>query len=281
MVRFTRLKGEEGLLIAEDKTPKRIAYLPDLYHFPDVADPYESQHLELRVFQRIDNEASEALKILDANQPLDVRYRTALVRFVVSLWHRSPSRLRAIRQYLATQGDGSPFIGLQADEVEVGLKAAANRLLERLVGSSYVEMMSRLVPHRLLLPPGSKRLLTSDRPATMSAQLTSADAFMLLPYGPDRLIVFARLASIAQSFAVQRPNDLVYGINKAVVEQAEDLVIGSDRAALKMIDRVFLRNASGKTFDIMGHIRRRAPIFTVHPTTSQIRKESEFRIPFR
>ncbi len=265
VVRYTRPRGSEGPLAVKRKAPRGIAYQRDLYQIPDIQDPVASQRLELIFFQHVDDQAATALQFLDAGKSLTENHRVALVRFVISLLHRSPSRLSAIRREIA-QSPGAPFQHLKGADLEQSVKSMANRLLEMLVGSAQAAtLLAELVPHRIIVPSGTKSFLTSDRPVSVSGQLVSPDAFMALPYGPDRMILFTKVADIARSFATQTPNILVKGINGAVVEQAEDLVVGSDDHARRMVDRLFLRPQPNTVRDPVGLVRRKAPFVDLSP----------------
>lgn len=266
VIRYRRPQGKDGPIECCQKAVKGVAYERDLYQLPDIADLAESQQVELRFFQAVDDRAAMVLQRLDAGATLEPGDRTALARFMVSLLHRSPSRLEAIRRELADRREEAPFRDLEGADLERALKSMSVRLLEMLVGSDNgADLLTRLVPHQIRIRGASKTLLTSDRPVTVSAQLVAPDAFMVLPYGPDRMIVFTRIVDIARSFATQDPNVLVRGINCAVVEQAEDVVVGADRAALRMVDRLFLRPQPGTTRDPVGLIRRKAPFRDLFP----------------
>lgn len=266
VVRYIRPQGKDGPIECKSKAPKGIAYERDLYRLPDIADAAESQQVELRFFQAIDDRAATALQRLDNEAALDRDDRAALARFMVSLLHRSPSRLGAIRRELAAQREDAPFRDLEGAAFERALKSMSIRLLEMLVGSDDgATLLTQLIPHRIVIEGAGRTLLTSDRPVTVSAQLVAPDAFMVLPYGPDRMIVFTKIADIARSFATQQRNVLVRGINCAVVEQAEDIVVAADRDAFRMVDKLFLRPQPGTTRDPVGLIRRRAPFRDLFP----------------
>lgn len=282
VIRYVRPLGNDGPLDCRGKAPKGIAYERDLYQLPDIPDLAESQQIEMRFFQEVDDRAATALQRVDANTPLSLEDRTALARFMVSLLHRSPSRLGAIRRELLEKREGAPFRDLEGDELDRAVKAMSNRLLENLVGSDYgADLLTRLVPHPIIINGASKALMTSDRPVSVSGQLVSSDAFMILPYGPDRMIVFTRKADVARSFATQDKNILVKGINGAVVEQAEDIIVAADRDAYRMVDRLFLRPQPGMTRDPVGLIRRKAPFVDLFPKLPNVSRHRKNDLKYR
>jgi hypothetical protein len=263
---YRRPLGQSGPLDCKRKSPSAIAYERDLYQQPDIDDPAESQSLELKLFQRIDDRAAKALRKLDQLQRGSAADRIALSQFMVSLLHRSPSRLKAIRAELAERTEGAPYRDLEGDEFERVLKATANRLLAMLVQSANAAtIVSRFKIFRIDVGSASKKLLTSDRPITVSEQIIAPDAFMILPYAPDRLALLAHREAIAKSFSSQDPNVLVAGINRAVVEQSEDIVIAADQDARRMIDGLFMHPQSDRARDGIGLIRRKSPLINLQP----------------
>lgn len=259
VVRYVR-RGKEGALEVKHKVPKGIAYQRDLYQLPDIVDPVFSQEIERVFFQMIDDGAATALRCFDAGEELNRDEREALCRFVVSLLYRSPSSLSALRQHIERCSD-VPFQHLTGSDLDHALKSLTNRLMYLLIDSDQAtQLLNHLTPHRIIVPRGTEAFLTSDRPVTLSAQLTSDEAFMLLPYGPDRLIVFSKSTRIVNSFVKQMPNNLVRGVNSAVIEQGEVLVVAADNHARSMVECLFLRRQPGITVDSLGHIRRKAPL---------------------
>ena len=200
-----------------------MAYEPNLYHLPDIEDPAESQELEMRFFQQIDDRAAKALARFDRGEHGTTEERIALSQFMVSLLHRSPSRLRAIRSELATQTCGAPYEGLEGEAFDHALKSTANRLLNALVENADASsVVSQFQTFGIDVSTARRTLLTSDRPITSSALLIAPDAFVILPYAPYRLLVLARDAKVAEAFASQDATVLVEGINQAVVGTVDE-----------------------------------------------------------
>lgn len=264
--RYVRPKGKDGPLDCRRKPPSAIGYERDLYHLPDIDEPVVSQQLESEFFQRIDDRAAVALQKLDRLERGSVADRVALSQFVISLLHRSPGRLTSMRSELSSRVDGAPYADLEGDEFERVLKATCNRLLASLVESNDAEaLVSSFKAFRIDVSGSKKSLLTSDCPVTISAQLVANDAFMILPYAPNRLLILTHHEAIANAFSSQPPDVLVAGINQAVVEQSEDVIVAYDKKATRMIDRLFLRPASEKARDSIGLIRRRSPLVDLAP----------------
>jgi hypothetical protein len=266
VVRYVRPRGANGPLDCKRKPPKAVAYERDLYQQPDIQDLAASQALELKFFQQIDDRAAIALRKLEEGERGTGEDRVALSRFMVSLLHRSPSRLTAMRKELAQRTTGAPYDGLEGDEFDRVLKATTNRLLAELVHSpEAARLVSQFRAFKVDVSASSKTLLTSDRPVMLSAQLVASDAFMIMPYAPDRLLILTHKEPIAGSFSSQDPTVLVNGMNQAIVEQSEDIVVASDERDRPMVDRLFLRPGPNVVFDAIGLIRRKSPLVDLSP----------------
>ena len=281
VVRYIRPRGVGDRLDCKRKTTSAIAYERNLYQLPDIDDPIESQALELRFFQKIDDRAAVALDKLDRLERGNVADRVALSQFLFSLLHRSPSRLAAIRRELADRTAEAPYRALVGEEFDRAVKAMSNRLLASLVESEHgARIVSKFRAFRIDVSASSKRLLTSDRPVNVSAQLISPDAFLILPYAPDRLLILTHREEIANAFSSQDPTTLVRGINIAVVEQSEDLVIAADENATRMIDKTFLQPGSRAQSDPIGLIRRKSPFIDLTPKTRFFTRQNKAGMRF-
>ncbi|NBB41372.1 DUF4238 domain-containing protein [Sphingobium yanoikuyae] len=280
LYRYVRPQGADGILDCKRRAPKAVAYERDLYQMPNIADAERSQFLEMEFFQRIDDRAAIALRKVDSQQHTSPEDRVALAQFMISLLHRSPSRLATMRTELAKQTEGAPYNGLSGATLDTALKSTANQLLALLIGSKDgTKIVGDFRAFRIDTSRATRTLLTSDRPVTVSAQLISDDAFMILPYAPDRLLILTHLPDIARSFASQRPNDLVTGINQAVVEQSEDIIVGADDCAFRMVDRLFLRPQADRILDSIGLIRRKSPLVRTEEHTTSVGSQASRAAP--
>ncbi len=84
-----------------------------------------------------------------------------------------------------------------------------------------------------------RRLVTSDIPIMLSQGTRNRGAFIMLPYAPDRLIIFAREENVALAFSTQEHDVLVNGINDAIVRQAQQVIIATDEAERTFIEERF------------------------------------------
>ncbi len=261
LIEYTRPPGKDGKLHFKPRAPAAAGYEPNLYKLRDVENLEDSQSLELKLFQPIDDRAARALNKFEELEKPVAEDHMALCQFAISLLYRTPKRLEALKDGLKNQTEGAPYADLSGKDYDDKLNATTRRLLAILVESdSGLSFVSKFKAGRIAVNGASKSLLTSDRPILASAQLSANDAYMMLPYAPDRLLILTHHISIAQSFASQNPSKLVAGINQAIVEQSENVVIASDKRARLMIDRLFLRSQSNQNTCPAGLIRRKSPL---------------------
>jgi hypothetical protein len=243
VVSYVRPQGSDGKLHFAMKPPAAVGYEPYLYELPDIKDPKDRQSVELDLLQSVDSKAATALNRLDQGETLTDEEHGALCQFVKSLVHRTPERLKALREDLAKRTEGAPFAGLTGREFDDKLKATNNRLLSLLVDApDELSMFPTFKADRIVVNGATKKLLTSDRPMIASAQIMAHDAFILMPYAPDCLIILTHRKSIITTISNETnkyPNIFVSNINKAIVEQAETIVIASNNQATRMIEKRF------------------------------------------
>lgn len=266
LFRYVRPRGPDGPVSCLRRYPAAVAYERDLYRLRTLEDPRESQQLEQKFFQVIDDRAMKALRKLDRLERGSAVDRIALSQFMISLMHRSPSRLLAMRAELTARLADSPEVVRSDPRFEDAVSTSANRLLASLVGSAEgAAIVSKFKVFRIPIQGTRAKLLTSDRPILVSSELITREAFMILPYAPDRLVILCHEEQIPRSFATQNPDALVAGINQAVVEQSEDVIIAADRSQDAMIEKLFRRPQLDLQLDGLGLVRRKAPFVDLRP----------------
>lgn len=277
LVRYNRPNGPKSEVYYKELSPSAVAYQPNLYKLTDIEDPIKSQEIELRVLQTIDSEAATAFQKLDRDLELALSDRMALSRFMLSLIHRTPSRLKELRNELQSRTEGTSYELMREVELKNAIYAATNRLLVELVN---FEPSNRLISEfkvfKIDTSAASHKLVTSDSPINLSAQVASQDAFIMMPYKPDKLVILSHREAIVNSFASQNINALVKGVNRAIIEQSQELIITSDKKPKRLIEKLFLRPDKNTKFDNIGLIRRAPPLvdFTsTSPKFSRLNKK--------
>lgn len=260
--KLTEYRRFDERLIVKWRTPAQTAYLIDLYANESKSDPLERQALEMGLMQRVDDDAAEALKLLQAAKidPLTPSMREAWARFILSLMHRTPSRMEylegKVRDYERlnlsptmrdmyaslrqpvdpdTYEEWLEINGTLKDELKVGLVAS---LIESTRISTILTGMAWGV---IMLHEPRFGFLTGDMPLTLSNGLAPPDSFVMLPISPTKLFIAAHKREVINSFATQRPNALERAINDACARQSKHLVIGKNDQQRLFVDRRFQR----------------------------------------
>lgn len=86
------------------------------------------------------------------------------------------------------------------------------------------------------------KLLTCDLPLMMSQGICQPQGFLMFPYAPNRVAIFAHDAKVAAAFSTQEPDVLVKGLNDAVVRQAREFVIAAGHGSKRFVENRFLKN---------------------------------------
>ena len=242
--RFVRPLGVGGQLHRKRVSPKAIGYEKGLYTIGPTDDPLTANRLELEFLQKIDSGAATALAKLDRDQPASLEDRTIFAQFLISLLHRSPSRLvwmeQELRKRIASTGLD---ISKEPDE---WFRDASREVFADLVSSDWsLRIFQNFRIFRVDVADSRHTLLTSDKPTMMSNGLLDAAGFLMVPIGPRQLLIVTKEERVADAFSSQRPNALVSAVNDAVVRQADSVVIASDPKHESFIDKRFLLEKRG------------------------------------
>jgi len=98
--RFERPRGLPHPVFAKQVPPSSAGHLTDLYTNPAETDPKRCQAVEMKVFQQIDEDGARAIESIEDKRSLPLSAKLDLARFVMSLLHRSPSRVGFIQDKL-------------------------------------------------------------------------------------------------------------------------------------------------------------------------------------
>lgn len=241
MVRYVRPRPNDPLHV-RTVVPKAIGKARDLYAYSAGVTEEERQRLELRFFQQIDDRAAAALQKIDAGQPGTDEDRVGLVQFVLSLQHRSPSRIGYLRNELAARMSGVADFDPLDPQNRTMISNQINDLLSDLISSeNIIRLVVGMKVFRIDVVSKHK-LMTCDLPLMQSQGVAQPQGFLLLPYSPQRLAIFAHDAKVAAAFSTQKPDDLAKGINDAIVRQAREFVIAADKCSKRFVENQFLLN---------------------------------------
>ena len=220
-------------------SPAATGYEPHLYSYTTGDSDRERTRLEHGYFQLIDDRAAKALVKLENMEPGSAIDHVGLVQFVISLLHRSPRRMDYLRKELTKRMlDVTEFDPSRTRDQNM-IRDHVNDLLVDLISSDTV--LPELVGMKVFRVPvhSMRRLVTSDMPIMLSQGTRNRGAFIMLPYAPDRLIIFAREENVALAFSTQEHDVLVNGLNDAIIRQAQQVIIAADDVERTFIEERF------------------------------------------
>lgn len=241
MVRYVRPRPDAPLH-EKAVVPKAIGKARDLYAYSAGPTEEERQRLELQLFGPIDHRAAEALQKIDARIPGSNIDKVGLVQFVLSLQFRSPSRIAHMRSELAQRMIGVANFDSQDATDRTIIGDHVNDLLSEMISSeNIIRLVAGMKVFRIDVDSRHK-LLTCDLPLMMSQGIAQPQGFLMFPYSPHRVAIFAHDAKVAAAFSTQEPDALARGLNDAVVRQAREFVIAADPSSKRFVDNRFLQN---------------------------------------
>jgi hypothetical protein len=248
-------------LVVKKKHPAATGYLIELYANTNKDDPIERQALELVFMQKVDALAAEALAHLEAEgtKPNETELQSAWSRFLMSLMHRSPERVKYLvdkaREY--EEGTLNPELKEKYDSLrgpddpftfEEWLKAQGSitsdltvRLIRMLIDSQNIGPVLNSMRWTVHHADGAFGFLTGDLPILISDGLGHNRAFVMLPIAPSRLFIAARDAEVIKSFTTQSANALQRAVNDACVRQSRHVIVAHRESQTAFVDRRFLR----------------------------------------
>lgn len=254
--RFSRPFGAE--VKAKRIVPKGTAFEPNLYSVRGKPEEIASA-MESKFMSPIDSKAAIALGLLEAELP-DSEWepgpRSDWSRFiwaqslrtpqeiqqlkssVKEAWSREIPELEAKYQELRSDND-PPSVDEYLAHLETGGEdyfalGIARRLMDHPKIGQIINNMNWVV---LRFEDAEIPLLTSDRPVWMTAALTGAEAFMVMPIGPTRLFVAAPEKATLLRLKSRKRRQQAKDVNKLTVQHATQYVYGIDDKMLSFVDK--------------------------------------------
>ena len=276
VVEFRRVRDR---VVTRRRYPSETGFEAELYAVRSRADPQARQHLESRLMAPIDNAAAEALRHLETSGsiPDDQRLRAGWLRFLMSLLHRSPQRLVALREIVRetevqllgeleaeyeasrTSTDPPTYADYVAQAGFSVLEETLSLLLQRVVNSNVIgQVLGQMVWGYATIRKQRFGLLTSDTPLIMSNGLGTPDSFLILPLSPQNFFIAAASVEVVRSFVEQQGKALERSFNDAVVCQAHNVVIASDIRQQRFVE-ARLHRSRRSNVDRLGLMRWLGP----------------------
>jgi Protein of unknown function (DUF4238) len=240
MYRYVRPRPNASLH-RKQVVPKSIGKAFDLYAYSTANTEEERQRLELKFFGPIDNLAAEALQKIDSGTAGSIADKVGLVQFVLSLQWRSPERITHLRNDLSGRMTGVADFDAHSQAHQTMIADHINELLSDMISSeNAVRVVSGMKIFRIDVDSKNK-LLTCDLPLMMSQGVAQPQGFMMFPYSPHRVVIFAHNEKVASAFSSREPDALANALNDAIVRQARQFVIAADPSLEQFVDERFLK----------------------------------------
>ena len=243
-------------VIARRKHPSQTGWIDRLYTLKDV-DPDKRDIIERVFFQRVDQDASDALDALRRGQSgLPDHLRVGWARFVMSLLHRHPTQIAHLREMAETaMWDGVELLAEAYSEQrrpgdpptiqeyrELHGNALSTVLFAQVlqhscnsekIGNHLLNMNLEVVTFR-----DRDLLITSDRPLLWANGLGDANCVILLAIAPRRLFVATNGTKAKEIFnALTGGRPVVPFVNWMIARQAHQYVYGVCENRLSMVEQ--------------------------------------------
>ena len=251
-----------------------------LYTVDGLAEPELREQVELKLMQPIDTFGAEALEemLRTGERPQQKKHRDGWARFVMSVMHRSPDRMRYFAERIARERDElanemeGEYARLRRDfdpetlqeflaSSELAVSSARAILLRSMVDSSQIgEVIIGMRWSLIRLPQVRFGLLTGDDPVITSNGLGHKRSFILLPVAPDVVFAAAASQSVIAAFGSQEPRALERGLNDAICRQADRLVIGSSNQQVRFVENRLGLNVDERRNGLLERLTWNAPL---------------------
>jgi len=254
----TEYRRPHDKLVTKQKHPAATAYMVELYANHNKTDPVERQALELLFMQKVDDVAADALSYLEEHggKPEDFQLRSAWSRFLMSLLHRSPERVRYLTERieefedeqlneecrqryaeLRKEEDPATFEEWLKTQDPIGPELRV-LLLGKLIDSENVGNIlnaMRWCVHRA--EHGHFGFLTGDLPLMMSNGLGHGQSFLALAISPESLFVASPNQEIIDRFKSKTGNALQRAVNDACARQSKHVIIAKDERQTAFVEK--------------------------------------------
>jgi hypothetical protein len=217
----------------------------------NIANAIEDQFL-----QRADDLACQALdQFLIGNININIDLRSGWTRFIISLLHRNPERVKYLRESISKQyslirhelrsrysserglRDLPTFEEYEQTTNPSGRAYAA--LFQDIVDSKKIgDRLNGMTWSLITLHKSRFALLTSDRPIVMTNGIGKPDAHIVMPISPRNVFIAARQrATIDQIHAMAETGEMQNILNDRVIRHARKYVYASKSIELRYLEK--------------------------------------------
>jgi len=250
-------RAYSGKLDPQRKARKAVGWEQDLYADLSEIDPARRQQVERVFMKKVDDLAADALfEMLSTGAPPALHERASgWARFLMSLLHRHPTRIAAIRAMVDLRSGevmarfGENYADLREEGDPETFEEYVVESSGRLASGMFAQFLPMIVDSErignVLLDMtwavgvfrGTRfRFLTSDRPLMTSDGLGLSESFLMLPISPISYFLAAKSEEIVSNFKSAHPESVIKAVNHAICVQAEHFVIADSEAQARFVD---------------------------------------------
>jgi Protein of unknown function (DUF4238) len=231
---------------ADKKFPTETGFERGLYtlkaHTKEVAEIIED-----KLMRRTDNDAAIAHRLLlnDGVNKLDENTRSSWVRFIISLWRRTPEYYTGLGERLtALIAQEHPELGLDEEPKTEDEALGRIGLIERKRAMLLQTMLnSEMIGNHLInmnwstvrFDSSAGPFLTSDRPVIMSGAMLMPLAHIVVPISPNLCFIAVNTAETLNIFKEMPAGEFIGRTNDRMACQARKFVYGLDDSHMEFV----------------------------------------------
>lgn len=255
---FQKFKGG---LKSYRKHPSQIGYTKDLYTW--CGQRREFICLEIDFFSRIDGDAAQAFdNIMAINRiPNDAKMRSSVIRFMLSLMHRTPYQVAAFRSgYDALWRQPDHVIQAKYDAIRTSCqpydlsefiltedpdaidRAFMKQIVASITHKRVGQFMINLNWDLRRTTSAKNHLMIGDAAGIWSNGLDKPDGHCGLAIGPDALLLISRNTEIKSRLLGLSDNQIVRAYNRQVVQGSRIFIVAKDDSQKSFIERHFAKS---------------------------------------
>ena len=267
-----RWRGNDGLvqrftnphqnkIVSLRKPTASVGWLDKLYEFPHFNNTL--LNFEALFFKDLDQRTSNLFDNIESlpNPNLDEDETEILALFIMTMMHRKPSDIAAMREHsrrifneireelrpsyseLRKEDDPDTVEEYEANQgVDAHLEHFSRLYRTAVLSERIARFLMNLNWRRLIIPETEFRLLLSDDPVIRTNGLAKDDGHLAFPLSPRIAVIGAYSETLLNRVFELQPKQLVKNMNTQAVESARHFVIDKDEAQSRFIQNRFGRS---------------------------------------
>ncbi|WP_394727374.1 DUF4238 domain-containing protein [Altererythrobacter sp. GH1-8] len=256
--RFTNPHG--NIIVSERKATVAIGWSEKLYNFPTHVE--QTLDFETLLFRHIDQRASDLFKKLcvESNPTLSTSETETLAVFLLTLLHRSPAGITAMRalsrimyeevraelrnSYHEVRAKNDPQTVEEYEKLkgpEAYLDHFSNIFRTVVFSEKIAQFLANLHWKRITFKVPDRRLLLSDDPLIRTNGLAGPEGHVAFPLTPYIAIIGCNDSDFFETIFSLNQRELIGRMNEQTVQSARHFVVDIDNSQER-----FIRNRFGR-----------------------------------